>query len=320
MKTRYLLYTIPMIVLMVVVSGCTSSEETGGLVGYVEGEYVYVNSPQSGWLIDLHVAKGDSVVAMDHLFSLDNELETLGVQEARERKAQTQAVVKNLSVGARPAEIAALEARLADAEAQLELAQSAYDRRYPLVAQGIVAEAEGDALKSNLSRSKANVEAAQQAIEVAKLTGRDADREAAAANSRAADVTLQQSELWLKRRSIVSQVTGRVEMIFKRTGEFVTAGSPVLAILPPENIKIRFFVPQSAVSTLALGSKISVQPDGDAEAHTATITFIATEPEFTPPVIYSTDAREKLVFMIEASFDGPQTLRPGLPVDVRLNP
>lgn len=314
------LIAISFVAFLGLATGCGNTEEGANLVGYVEGEYVYVSSPQAGWLIEMEVETGDSVSTMDHLFSLDAELETLAVVEARERRAQTQAVSKNLSVGARPAEIEALEARLADADAQKELAQSEYDRRYPLVAQGIVAEAEGDVLSAAVRRANSNVEAIQKSIEVAKLTGRDADREAAAANTRIADAQMQQAEWRLDQRTVTSKVAGRVEMVFKRQGEFVTVGTPVLALLPPENIKIRFFVPQSEVSKLPLGSTIKVRPDGETEALVAVISFVATEPEFTPPVIYSTDARAKLVFMMEARLVGERALRPGLPVDIMLNP
>jgi HlyD family secretion protein len=103
-----------------------------------------------------------------------------------------------------------------------------------------------------------------------------------------------------------------------RQGEVVAAGQPIVALLAPQNMKVRFFAPEAALAQLAVGGRVSVSCDGCAEAASATISFIASEPQFTPPVIYSLDQREKLVFLVEARLDAPAPIRPGMPVDVRL--
>ena len=105
-----------------------------------------------------------------------------------------------------------------------------------------------------------------------------------------------------------------------REGEWVPAGSPVVRMLPPENVKLRFFVPQSIAGGLKPGRNVSVSCDGCAAAVPATVTYISSEPEYTPPVIYSNETRAKLVFMVEArptAEDGSR-LRPGQPVAVTL--
>lgn len=111
---------------------------------------------------------------------------------------------------------------------------------------------------------------------------------------------------------------GTVERVYHRAGEVVAAGQPILALLPPENMKVRFFAPQDQLARLPIGARVDVSCDGCAEPAHARVSFVAREPQFTPPVIYSLDQREKLVFLVEARFDGPTPIRPGMPVDVRI--
>jgi HlyD family secretion protein len=97
----------------------------------------------------------------------------------------------------------------------------------------------------------------------------------------------------------------------------VPAGRPVVSLLPPGNIKIRFFVPEALLPTIALGLGVTIQCDG-CKAVPAKVTFISRTSEFTPPVIYSQDERSKLVFLIKARTETPGELRVGQPVDVKL--
>jgi HlyD family secretion protein len=105
-----------------------------------------------------------------------------------------------------------------------------------------------------------------------------------------------------------------------RQGEFVAAGNPVVVLLPPENLKVRFFVPQEKLAQIKTGATVSVQADGAARAVSATVNYISTQAEYTPPVIFSRETRANLVFMIEAKFAAADAaeLRPGQPVDVTL--
>jgi HlyD family secretion protein len=122
----------------------------------------------------------------------------------------------------------------------------------------------------------------------------------------------------LARRKVASPATGTIQQIYFRPGEMVPAGRPVVALLPPGNIKIRFFVPEAALPTIALGDTVTVHCDGCAPDLTAKVSFIARSVEYTPPVIYSLDERSKLVFMIEARPQRPDNLRVGQPVNVTL--
>jgi len=118
----------------------------------------------------------------------------------------------------------------------------------------------------------------------------------------------------LARRKLVSPVAGTVQQVYYRPGEMVPAGRPVLALLPPENIKVRFYVPEAMLAKIALGEMVKVQCDGCAADIAARISFISDSAEFTPPVIYSLEERSKLVFLVEARPERPERLRAGQPV------
>jgi HlyD family secretion protein len=137
---------------------------------------------------------------------------------------------------------------------------------------------------------------------------------------RDAQARLNSSQTRLTRRKVFSPVDGTVQEVYYRPGEMVPAGRPVLALLPPGNIKVRFFVPETSLQTIAYGSTIKIGCDGCANDLIARVSFIAKQSEFTPPVIYSVEERSKLVFLVEALPDRPGALRVGQPVDVAVVP
>ncbi len=137
---------------------------------------------------------------------------------------------------------------------------------------------------------------------------------------RTAQARLNSAQTRLTRRKVFSPVTGPVQQIYFRVGEMVPAGKAVVAILPPGNLKVRFFVNEAMLPKLSLGEPVRIRCDGCGEDIAARITFIARTSEFTPPVIYSLEERSKLVFLIEARTDTPEKLRVGQPVSVVLGP
>jgi HlyD family secretion protein len=184
---------------------------------------------------------------------------------------------------------------------------------------------DADLQKADLQMQEAALKNAQQAFDRARdlvkaQAGTQKTFEDAEATLRTAQARLNSSQTRLDRRKVVSPVTGSVEQIYFRVGEMVPAGKPVVALLPPDNLKVRFFVNEAALPRIRLGDTVKVQCDGCAADLTATVSFIARSSEFTPPVIYSTEERAKLVFMIEARPQRPDRLRVGQPVSVALVP
>ena len=159
---------------------------------------------------------------------------------------------------------------------------------------------------------------AQQLLKTQAGTQRALDDAEAAL--RTAQARLNSAQTRLVRRKVFSPVAGTVEQVYYRVGELVPAGRPVIALLPPGNIKLRFFVNEAVLPKLKLGDTVNVSCDGCDAGLTARISFIARTSEFTPPVIYSLEERSKLVFLIEARPARPERLRVGQPVSVALAP
>jgi len=170
--------------------------------------------------------------------------------------------------------------------------------------------------ESVLANSKQAFERAQQLLKSGSGSHKAFDD--AEANLREADARMIASRTRLSRRQLFSPVAGAVQQIYYREGEMVPAGRAVLSILPPGNVKVRFFVPQAILPTIALGNVVSIRCDGCAKDVTAKVSFIASSAEYTPPVIYSEKERSKLVFLIEARPDSPEGLRVGQPATVTL--
>lgn len=303
------------IALALLAAAC-SGEAPGVYVGYVEAEHLYPSALQSGRLERLAVAEGDRVEAGAVLFELDADRETARLAQAEAEARRAAASARDLETGARTEEIDRLEAERAEAQTRLDLARAELNRTKPLVATGVASKARGDQAQAEYDAALSRVRAAEDAIEVARLAGRDAAREAADAAAASADAALAEARWALDQRTGRAPAAGTVEDVFLRPGEVAGAGAPVLALLPEGALKVRFFVPQADLPGLEVGGAVRIEPDGAAPID-ARISFIATEAEFTPPVIYSNQARDKLVFLVEARLPSGATLRPGLPVDVR---
>lgn len=135
---------------------------------------------------------------------------------------------------------------------------------------------------------------------------------------RTAEARFNSAQTRLGRRKVASPVTGTVQQVYYRPGEMVPAGRPVVSLLPPGNIKVRFFVPEATLPKIALGDGVKIRCDGCKSDVDARVTFISRASEFTPPVIYSLEERSKLVFLIEARAASPDSLRVGQPVTILL--
>lgn len=290
--------------------------------GYAEGDYVHVAAPLGGTLATLSVQAGQQVRRGDLLFTLEDEAERAARGEADARLAQASAQAANAGKGRREDEIAVSSAQLAQARAQAELARSELGRQQQLLAQGFVSQARIDDARAAAAQSQARVDELAAALRVARLPARADERAAAEAQVEAARQALRQSEWRSRQKRQTAPVDARVEDVFFRPGEYVPPGQPVLALLPPGQVKARFFVPESELATLALGQTVALRCDGCGAPITARISRIATQAEYTPPVIYSNAQRARLVFMVEARPLPQDLLRlhPGQPLDVRPMP
>jgi len=301
---------------MLALAGC-NGEPSGVVTGYAEGDYVYVAAPEGGWVTEVRVKRGAQVKSGDLLFVLDADAQLAQRAQAAAQLAQAQSQLADAQKGRRPDEMAALQASLKQAQANLALAETDLQRAKDLNARGFVSQATLDAKQAQYDVAAQQVKELQANLVLARKGARADEIAGAQANVDAAKAALERADYALSQRRIAAKVAARVEDTLRRVGEFVPAGGAVIQLLPPQNVKVRFFVPERERAKLNVGTTVAMRCDGCPANLKAHVTFVAADAEFTPPVIYSIDSREKLVWMVEAVPDGA-TLSPGQPVDVTL--
>ena len=289
--------------------------------GYIEGEFVLLASPYAGQLQELQVRRGERVESGKPVFLLEQEAERAALREAKERLNTAQARFENLALGRRPAEIEALRAEVKQASSVRALSASQLAQQEKLFKGGFIAQARLDEARTAHERDAARLaEVEAQLRNALQPLGRDAERKAAESEVAAARAAVEQAAWRLEQKSIGAPVAGLVQDTFFVEGEWVPAGRPVAAILPPGNVKARFYVPQTVLGSISVGRQAEIRCDGCPAAIPATVSFISRQAEYTPPVLYSKESRSKLVFLIEArpSPADAANLHPGQPVDVAL--
>ena len=318
-ESRHFTAALAIILLGMLLSaaGCRKTAQSE-LHGYVEGEFVYISAQLPG-TVTLLVDKGVSVKQGETLFSLESVTELTASDEAKRRLAQAQALLKDLRKGARPAELAALQAKLQEAKATRTFADSDFARVERLFKNGTVSAQDFERAKTARDQQQQLVARLEAELQVAGLGGRSDQLAAAEANVRALEAVVKRTQWDLSRKSLQAPVGGLVFDTLYRSGEFVPAGRPVVALLPPANIKVRVFVPEAMLAAIHPNDPVSVTVDGTKETFSGRISYISPKAEYTPPVIYSRESRDKLVFMVEAAFvpEIAARLHPGQPVDLR---
>jgi HlyD family secretion protein len=268
------------------------------------------------------VRRGDTVAASAPLFTLESAQERAARAEAEARVARARAALANLEKGRRPAEVETVRAQLAQAQAAARASESDLERTRKLVADRFLSQQQLDNALARRDADRSRVAELVAQVSVANLPARSDEIAAAQAEVRAAADALAQAQWRVDQKMQSAPTAAVVSDTLYEPGEYVAAGAPVVSLLPPGNVKVRFYVPEAVIATVRTGATASVRCDGCDAPIDVRIDFIAPQAEFTPPVIYSRESRSKLVFMVEVTFD-PATaadLHPGQPVDVRFNP
>jgi HlyD family secretion protein len=307
---------VVLIALSLLLAAC--AKDNGRQQGWVEGDFVFVGPDEAGRVQTLSVREGDTVPANAPLFTVDADLQEADVHTQAAQVAEARARLARLETSQqRKEEVAVLQAQEKRAESAVALSTAELERQLTLSARGVAAQAQLDIARANSNRDKAALEEIRRQITVAQMASRDEDIAAARESLAAALARQTAAETKLARRKLVAPVSGTVQQVYYRPGEMVPAGRPVISMLPPGNIKIRFFVAEAMLPKIALGDTVDVTCDGCTPVR-AKVSFISRTAEYTPPVIYSLEERNKLVFMIEARPEAPQGLRVGQPVSVTL--
>ncbi|MFO1319271.1 MAG: HlyD family efflux transporter periplasmic adaptor subunit [Burkholderiales bacterium] len=295
-----------------------SKPESPALAGYVEADFVRISAPVGGVLRHLAVARGVPVSQGGELFRLETEVEAAAQAEASARVAQTRAQAVNLRKGKRQDELRAVEAQLAQARATAAASKRQLVRERDLAAMGFIAPSVVDDAEAMAARDAARVRELEAQLAVARDAARPDEIAAAEAQARAAAAALDQQSWRVDQKRQSAPVAGLVFDVLYRVGERVPANSPVVTLLPPDALKVRFYVPQSELAALKVGTAVTLGCDGCSAPLRASVTFVSPQAEYTPPVIYSNESRQKLVFLVEARPDAEtmRVLKPGQPLDV----
>lgn len=286
------------------------------LTGYVEGERLYLAAPAAGLVSAVYVEEGARVAAGAPTFLIDPRERGAQVEGAEAALNVARAKSEDARKGQRAQELSVIDAQLAAAEASARQADADYGRIEPLVRQGIYAPARLDQVRATRDAARANAVAIRRQREAAELGQREDAIRAADDQADQARGSLREAVVRLSTLSPPAPVAARVEEVFYRPGEYAAANQPILALLPDNAVKLRFFVPEAEMAAYRPGIAVRFSCDGCGAMRTARISWISPRPEFTPPVLYGRGSRDRLVYRVEARPADPRRLNPGLPVDV----
>lgn len=286
--------------------------------GYVEGENIYLASPYSGVLENLAVHRGQSVKKGQLLFKLDLNPQILAVRQYTGELEQANHQLLDLQNPRRPAEIDAIRAQIEETEAALQLAKLRVERRKELYDRHAIDRESVDEALSLLKQREEQKKRYLANLALARLGSREEQIKAQKAMIDALVARLKEARWEVAQKQVNAPAAGAVFDTYYRPGEFVAAAQPVLSLLTPENVRIEFFVPVRVLDRLEVGKKISFLCDGCEKQGEAVISYISPEAQFVPPLVYSRDNSEKLVFRIKASLADPGQYKPGQPVRVFL--
>ena len=318
--------TFPFRALCVIAASCLlvscNRAPSNRLQGYIEGDFIYVSSPLAGTLEKLVVARGMNVKADEPLFSLKSTSETAARDEAERHLAQARATLDDEKKGKRPSELASLDAQVNQAQTSLEFSEKELARQERLArTAGATIEQEVDRARSARDQNREHLAQFKAERETAGLGARSDQVTAAEAYVRALEAALAKAEWDLSQKRQAAPQAGIVSDTLYREGEWVAVGRPIVVLLPPNNVKLRVFVPEAWLAAVHVGDSLQVVVDGAQGPVSGKVSFISPRAEYTPPVIYSRDNRDKFVFLVEAVFDSATAtqLHPGQPVDVQFD-
>jgi HlyD family secretion protein len=279
------------------------------LSGYIEGENLYLAAPVAGTVETVSAVEGQRVSAGQRLFQIEPATLTAQGEQAAANVAAARTQIASAEAQAQQAE-ADVSAASADAvRARQDLARLLSVKRADSSA---VAGKDIDAARAALREANARVAAAQKTAQARRAEIASSRAQAEQAQGGAREVAIRVGQL-----APVAPSPARVEDVFFQPGEWVNANQAVVSLIPDNKVKVRFFVPEEQVARYRPGKQVRFSCDSCGDELTATVRYVSPRPEFTPPIIYSRDSRDRLVFMVEAYPARPANLLPGLPVDVK---
>ncbi|MFV0383285.1 HlyD family secretion protein [Paracoccus sp. (in: a-proteobacteria)] len=286
--------------------------------GYVEGEYTLIAPVEIAQIEAVMTGRGARIAAGAPLIEMERQDAEIALAQAQAALAQAESELANLREGKRPEEISVIEAALVSARSNAAEAQRTAERIASLAGRGAATRTEREDAATAAEIAAAKVNEIEANLAVARLPARDWEISAKEAGVRRAQAELDQAQWKLDKRRITAPAAGTVQDVIRHAGEIAGPSAPVLSMLADDAVRLRLYVPESSVAAIGIGSRLAVGCDGCTQGIEALVTYIADGPEFTPPVIYSLQNRQKLVYLIEARPADGSELKPGQIVDVRL--
>lgn len=284
--------------------------------GYIEGDYIFAAAASSGRIDRIAVTEGADVAAGALLFALKDDQAKASLRSAEAQLAQAQAELENLSTGSREAETEVVRASVQQARVAHKIAQTRLTRTQALLRKGAATQATVEDGQAAVDEAAAAVAQLEAELRVAELPARDAERGAADAVVEEARAQVDLARSNFEDLKVFASKSGRVDKVYFEVGEVATAGAPVVSLLPPEAFTALFFVPETERADLQSGDVVGVSCDGCPLDLTAKITRMASDPQYTPPILYTREKRGRLVYRVEADVIDPHGILPGQPITV----
>ncbi len=262
--------------------GCNETANNS-FQGYIEGDYIYLAPSRSGHIENLLAARGATIAMGMPLLVLEADTERNKLQEAQHELTSVTAKLRDMEKSKRPEEVAMIQAQLNQAKAQANNATALLKRYQRLIQNGGISQQEFDNAQAKAKESAARVVELINQLKVFQLSEREDLINALRATVEAAKVRVAQAKWELAQKFIKMPFNGLIYDILYRPGEWVSAGTPVIQLLPSENVKIRFFLPQTQLGKIQLGERVQVNIDGQPNSFIATISYISANVEYTPP-------------------------------------
>lgn len=299
--------------------GCSRPSAPETAVGTLEMVEVDVGPLQPARALRVLVQEGDAVTVGDTLVLFTTPTLASSTAQAEARAAAAQENSRELSRGARPAEISRAQAELRAAEADADRAAADLARLEPLAAKGDVSRASLDGVRAASRVAAGRRDAARESLRLIQDGARSERRQAAAAEARGAQAAAEGWRATANDMVLIAPVSGVVSSRNVEPGEVMAAGQSAITVAQPSRPWARIYVSQFVLPTLRPGDSLSARLDGDTTVFRGRISAIATRAEFTPRVALTDEERADLLFGVKVEFaDSTQRLRAGMPISVLL--
>ncbi len=307
------------LIAMLIITGCDNKPDNI-LSGYSYGDFVYLSYSGNEKIERLLINKGDNVTTGQELVKMESFDTQNILLRAEEKLSAESALLRNLESGERPEELDIIRAQIKKARSAESQVKRQLGRYRNLYASHAISLAEWEDIRDELTQKGAQVEELINQLKARQLPARQ-DEISQQLSLVAVAKHERDKALWdVQQTTIVSPVNAKVFDIIYRAGERPSSGKSIISLLPPDNVKVRFFIPEVMLGKFKVGDKVRLICDGCAEPIPGVINYISPEAEFTPPVIYSTKRREKLIFMAEAipAPNQAERMKIGQPFDVEI--